>query len=220
MLRRFGLRQGSLTYPLHVPQVEGLLLRRYRHLADLQFSCWRAPPGEQSCSACRKCFALAVLALAEGVSPRAIGIDPVSALCAFSEWRVDGPRPDPGPVLSEYRTGRHHMVRALQCRPTGEVAALLADEEDPRREQALAVYSRLHTDALEVVVPPAPGYVSPFLGLVHDDLRDPLRAILAQHFEPTDEPELAAMAQRAHALAAWISAPLEHPRTWKLRGRR
>jgi hypothetical protein len=212
LLVRFGLRQGSLTYPLHVPQVEGLLLRRYRHLADFQFSCWQAPPGEQACSACRKCFGLALLALAEGISPRAIGIDPVSALCAFSDWRVDGPRPEPGPVLSEYRTGRHHMERALQRRPTGEVAALLANERDSRRKEALAVYARLHEDAMATEVPPAPGYVTPFLELVHDDLRDPLKAILAQHFEPTDEPELAAMAARSKGLTNWIASPLERRR--------
>ena len=205
---RFGLQQGSLTYPLHVPQVEGLLLRRYRRLADLQFSCWQAPPGEQACSACRKCFGLALLVLAEGVSPRAIGIDPVRALCAFSDWGVNSPRPEPGPALSEYRTGRHHTVRALQQRPTHDVADLLAEERDPRREEALAIYARMRAEALAQVVPPAPGYVTDFLDLVHADLRPPLESILAEYFVPTSEPELRAMAKRAKALTNWIAEPL------------
>ena len=114
LLSRFGMRQGSLTYPLHMPLVQGLLLRRYRALADLQFSCWQAPEGAQACSACGKCFQIALVTLAEGVSPREVGIDPVRVLCAFGDWRLDAPPSHTGPALHEVRSPRHHMVRCLQ----------------------------------------------------------------------------------------------------------
>ena len=225
MLRGFGLRQGSLTFPLHMPQVQTLLLRRYWKLADLQFSCWQAPPGTQACSACSKCFEIALVTLSQGVTPRAVGIDPVRALLASSERTLGGPPRHRGPTLSEHRSPRHHVIRALQARSTGEVASILS--ADPvtthggRIGEALAIYARLRAEALAVTLPPEPGYVTDFLDLVHSDLRQPLRSILAQHFPPTSEPEFRAMSKRARALAAWIGEPLHadrRKRSWRRGG--
>lgn len=214
VLERLGLRQGSLSYPLHMPQVQGLLLQRYRQVADLQFSCWLAPPGEQACSACEKCFLVALIALSEGVSPRHVGIDPVKLLCAFSDWSVEGP-----PIHQidaarhPFRRPRDQRVRALQRTSTGRVAEILRCDgttgNNPRLGEALAIYARLRAEALRKRVPPEPGYITDFLDLVRSDLREPLRSILVQHFPPTAEPEFRAMSKRARALSAWISEPLQ-----------
>lgn len=212
LLGQFGMRQGSLTYPLHVRQVQGMLLRRYRHAADLQFSCWQAPHGKQACSACEKCFQIAMLTLAEGLSPRAVGIDPVAVLCSHSDFSLGGPPSGKVPRLHERRIARDHTVRAIQSISTGQASALIADGAgagmDRSAGQALAIYARVRAEALRQTLPPEPGYVPEFLDLVHSDLRHPLESILAQHFPPTSEPEFRAMSKRARALTAWIGEPL------------
>jgi hypothetical protein len=223
-LEPFGIRQGSLSYPLHMPQVQGLLLRRYRHVADLQFSCWLAPPGEQACSACEKCFLVALITLSEGVSPHELGIDPVKLLVAFSDWTVEGPPIHQIDAAAHpFRRPRDQRVRALQRTPAWRVASILRDDgasvDDPRLGQALAIYTRLRAEALRKTPPPEPGYVTDFLDLVHADCRRPLESIFAQHFLPTSEPEFRAMSKRAQALAAWITAPLRPKRLARLRTR-
>lgn len=213
LLAQFGMRQGSLTYPLHVRQVQDMLLRRYRQVAELLFSCWKAPHGKQACSACEKCFLIATITLAEGLSPRAVGIDPVSVLCSHSHFSVDAPPSGKVPRMHERRSSRDHIVRALQSLSTGRVATILRGDgttgNDPRLGEALAIYARLRAEALRQRVLPEPGYVTDFLDLVHSDLREPLRSILAQHFPPTSEPEFRAMSKRARALSAWIAEPLQ-----------
>lgn len=220
----FGLRQGSLSYPLHMPQVQRLLLGRYRRVANLQFSCWQAPPGAQACSACDKCFQVAVVTLSEGVSPREVGIDAVKLFRAFGDWKLAGPpihRMDP--AAHPFRRPRHHLVRALQRTPTARVATILrlgtTAGEDSGLGEALAIYARLRAEALAQTLPPEVGYVSAFLDLVPADLRAPLEAIFAQHLRPCSEAEFAAMASRARALASWISEPLQPKRRWRMRTR-
>jgi hypothetical protein len=221
LVSRFGLRQGSLTYPLHIPLVQGLLWRRYRALADLQFSCYQAPDGARACSACQKCFQIALITLAEGISPRALGIDPVRVLCAFGDWRLDAPSTYAGPQLHETRSPRHHVVRALRALPTSRFASIVADDslarEDTRPQEALAVYARLRADALSLSVPPEPGYVAGYLEMVHPDLRDGLRAIFDQHFSPEPSREFAGILARSQALARWIAEPLQRRGRWRFR---
>jgi hypothetical protein len=209
----YGLRQMSLSYPLHMPQVQHLLLRRYGTLADLQFSCWRAPPGERACNQCVKCFQVALVTLAEGVSPTLVGIDPVAVLCAYGDWHLDAPGPYPRPALHESRSARHHVVRCLQALPTQGLAAIIAADpltrDNPRAGEAVAVYARMRADALSVALPPAPGYIGGLFEFIAPDLRERLRTIFDQYFEAADEREFEAMLSRARALAAWIGAPLE-----------
>jgi hypothetical protein len=217
LLARFGVRQGSLTFPLHMPQVLELLLRRYRSLFELQFSCWQAPPGEQACSACAKCFQIALIALAQGVSPLSAGIDPVAVLCAFAGWRPDSPSAHVVAALHADRSSRDHVVLALRDTPTARIAAILDRDErtgrNQRRGEALAVYARMRAQALVLSPAPAAGYVRPFLEFVQREIREPLRAVLAEHLDASDDPVLAAMAARSSALASWIAAPLVGART-------
>ncbi len=215
LLGRFGLSQGSLCFPLHMPQVQELLLRRYGHLADLQYSCWKAPAGHQACSHCEKCFQIALVSLATGVSPGTVGIDAVEVLCAFADWPLEAERAHRGPDLHESRSARHHVVRCLQAQSTETVEAILATDSracaDPRRGEALAVYARLRADSLWQVPPRAPGYIAGFLERVPADLRTDLRSILDQHFRPAPEPEFAAILKRSLELTDWITAPLTAP---------
>ena len=210
--RPHGLRQGSLTYALHMPQVQRLLLRRYAGLADLQCSCWRAPPGQRACNTCVKCFLSTIVALAEGVSPRLVGPDPVAVLCAHGEWSLDAQSSHGAPTLHESRSSRHHVIRCLQAASTEQVDSIIgADPEarsDPRRGEAVAVYARLRAQALARLVPGEPGYIAGFLDLLAPELREPLRAIFDQYFEPAPEREFGPMIARSRALAAWITEPL------------
>ncbi len=210
LFSRFGLRQSSLTYPLHMPQVQSLLLHRYADLTDLQCSCWRAPPDAQACNGCVKCFQAAIVSIAEGISPRAIGLDPVKVLQAFGDWRLTSPRA--GPALHATRTPRDHTVRCLQAVSLEAARAILAEgpsgDDEAELREALAVYARLRAEALTQVVPPAPGYVAGFLGLVPPDLRAPLRGIFDEHFESAPTHEFAAIVQRSRTLSDWIAQPL------------
>jgi hypothetical protein len=213
LLAQFGLGQGSLTYPVHVPQVQALLLHRYRKLAGVEFSCFRARPGQQACSECPKCLIIAMMTLAAGASPRVVGIDLVRVLCTFADFQLDAPQLAAGPVVHEFRRPGQHFVRVFQEISTSRVAALLADDprsaQDPRLGEALAIWARLRADALAITVPPPPGYIAGFLEHVPPDLRMPLKAILDKHFEPADPAEFAAILARAQKLTDWITAPLE-----------
>jgi glycosyltransferase involved in cell wall biosynthesis len=212
ILSGFGMRQGSVLYPLHMPQVQKLLLRRYPQVVGLQYSCWQAPEGTRACSACDKCLQIALVTLADGISPTAMGIDPVHVLCSRRDWRLDSQTRHRAPPLHETRSARHHVIRCLQSlRPEQLDAILEADplaREDPRRPEALAAYEQLRARALPLNVPPAPGYIGGFLDWVHEDLRAPLQAILEQHFDPADEREFAGTVGRARSLAQHIAAPL------------
>jgi hypothetical protein len=200
---------------LHAAQVQALLLRRYRPLADLQFSCYRAPEGERACSQCAKCFGIALVALGEGVSPRTVGIDPLEALMAYADWHLADP-PGGGSFVTMSGLWTARVVRVLQRRSTHEVAATLAGEPHSRVREALAVYARLRAESLAQTVQPEQGYLTAFLGLVRSDLRVPLEHILAQHFEPTSGREFTALAKRVEALTDWITEPLADRSRWRV----
>jgi hypothetical protein len=212
LLRGFGLGKSSLTYPLHMPYVQRLLVSRYGELADLQFSCWRAPEGSQACSACLKCFQIALVTLGEGLSPRAVGIDPIRVLCAFGDWPLDTERPAGWPILDDFRTARHHIVRILQQLPTDAAESVMLSEPRDRADaqlgEALAIFARLRAEALAWAIPAEPGYIGGFFDFMRPDLREPVRAIFDQHFPRAREAEFAPIVARAKALARWISEPL------------
>ncbi len=211
MLARFGQRPGSLTYPLHMQQVQGLLWRRYRHLADLQFSCWRATGQERACSTCGQCMEVALVILDEGFSPSGAGIDPIRLLC---EW---GP-PRPGystagrPILHPTRSAQDKFTRILKRLSPERVGEILAADphcrDDHRLQLAVSGYRRFQARFLKLAAPPEPGYLGGFLELVDVELRPRLRAIYDEQFEPADEREFGPMIARSRSLARWIAAPL------------
>ncbi|HEX7609518.1 MAG TPA: hypothetical protein VF380_02495, partial [Solirubrobacteraceae bacterium] len=215
LLSRFGMRQGSLTYPLHMPQVQALLWHRYPDLADLQFSCYQAPEGERACSVCPKCFQIALVMVAEGVAPRELGIDLAAALCSFGHWHLDAPTTYAAPQLHPTRRPRHHVTRILQAVPSARIAALIEADPDGSGEsagrEAIAVYERLRGEALPLELPPAPGYLGGYLELIAPDLREGLRAIFEEHFAPAPGAEFAGMVQRSREFANWVARPLGNP---------
>ncbi|MGH7006192.1 MAG: hypothetical protein ACREIP_19785, partial [Alphaproteobacteria bacterium] len=86
LLAPYGIRYGSLTWPLYSMHVQEVLWARYPDLCDLQYSCWRVGPGEASCSQCSQCLRIAMTALAAGHDPQRMGID-LEKLMAFSaDW--------------------------------------------------------------------------------------------------------------------------------------
>ena len=86
LLVPYGIRFGSLTWPLYSIQVQQLLWARYSDLCDLQYSCWRVRPGEATCSECEQCFRIAMTALASGHNPERMGIDLRKVLCHVPDY--------------------------------------------------------------------------------------------------------------------------------------
>jgi hypothetical protein len=205
LLRGFGMRLGSPIYPIHTDQIERLLWSRYPDVAELQFSCWSAAGGAQACSTCQQCVEIALLLLAQGLSPRKAGIDPAQVMAA---WVT--PHPDPHrahkPRLHSFRTPRDKTVRILQQTPAERVAEILAG--DPALEESVESYRKFRARVLDESIPPHPGYIPGFLDLMDDHLREPLRAIFDEQFTPTSDPELAAMCRRSISLSRWIADPL------------
>jgi hypothetical protein len=206
LLRRFGLRLGSLTYPLHTDQIQPFLWRRYPEVAELQFSCWAAN-GAQACSTCQQCIEITILLLGEGISPRRAGIDPARVLAEWAPRQPDLRRQN-RPRLHPLRLPRDKTVRIIQATSAERVAAILAD--DPRVEESVESYRQLRARVLnENESPlPHPGYIAGFLDRLDDDLREPLRAIFDESFTPSNDPELAAMCRRSESLSRWIADPL------------
>jgi hypothetical protein len=211
LLSGFGLSQGSLTYPLHMRLVQGLLLRRYRELAELQFSCYQAPEGQRACGECQKCLQIAIVTLAEGVSPRELGIDPVHVLCAFAEAPPLIASDPAAGTLHETRRPGHQLLEALQQLGADEVAGIIAaggQAGDPRLGAALAGYERMREEALSAGAMRTPGFIPGFLEMVDPQLRGGLRAILEQHYSVEAGEEFAGILERSQGLTRWLSEPL------------
>jgi hypothetical protein len=204
LLRRFGLRLGSLTYALHTDQIQPFLWRRYPEVAELQFSCWAAN-GAQACSTCQQCIEITILLLGEGISPRRAGIDPARVL---AEWAPRQPdlRRQQARRLHPTRLPRDKTVRVLQATSPERVAEILSD--DPHADESVESYRQLRARVLDESPLPHPGYIAGFLDRLDDDLREPLRTIFDESFTPTTDPELAAMCRRSESLSRWIADPL------------
>jgi hypothetical protein len=211
MLARFGLRLGSVNYPLHITEVMALLWRRYRDVADLQFSCWSAHDGAQACSECGQCAQVAFAILAEGQSPTTAGIDPIRLLRADAPWRTDVP--GPRPKLHETRRARNNYERWILSTPTRRVAKILAGDPNVSGgsdlRAALDFHRQLRRRERRAPRPPAGGYVSGFLELIDADLRGPLKAIFDQHISAAPEADFRDTVARSKKLARWIGEPLD-----------
>lgn len=221
LFSRFGLRQGSLTYPVHMPVVQRMIWRRYRDLASVQFSCYQAPEGARACNECPKCLQITMVTLAEGISPIEAGIDPVAVLCARADWRLDGGGSQAVKriPLHDRRSPRDHIIRCLRSASTEAVASTIGAGagDDPRLPQALAIYERLREEALSLTTPEPPGYVPGLLEMVHADLREGLEAILRQYLPADTSEDFDGMVRRAGELTDWITAPLDGRGRWSRR---
>ncbi len=210
-----GVRVGSLTNSLRQFQVQRLLAQRYADLRDLQFSCWSAELAQRACSRCGECRRIAFNLIALDLTTALAGIDLSELLISHAEWSPGGnylitdEAPEDLPSASADRAHEMQEVRCLVETTPQRVAALLERGIAPeRRQRALEVYERLHAEALKFEVEPEPGYRAGYLELVDERLREPLRRILEQHFEPAPPETYAGMLRNTRLLADWICAPV------------
>jgi perosamine synthetase len=211
-----GIEIGSLTSSLRQFQVQRLLASRYADLRDLQYSCWELREDQGACSRCRECRGIALNLLADGVAPSAAGIDLLELLNSLADWSP-GERylNVPGGSLPRERAGAAHEAQELRClvKTRREDVAKLLDHSGPSRdrERALAIFDRLRAQAVIRDPGPEPGYRDGYLELVDAELREAVRAILAEHFEPAPVDSYAQILRNTRLLARWISDPIRRP---------
>jgi perosamine synthetase len=207
-----GIQIGSLTSSMRQFQVQRLLAARYADLRDLQYSCWELQTDQRACSRCRECRGIALNLLAEGVSPATAGIDLLTLLQSLAEWSPGDRylRAEAG-TLPRERAGAAHEMQELRCLVGSgreDVARHLEGGSAEQRERALEIYERLRGEALRHSPEPEPGYRDGYLELVDEELREPVRAIIAEHFEPAPEESYAQMLANTRLLSRWITDPL------------
>jgi perosamine synthetase len=213
LLAPAGIAVGSLTTSLRQFQVQRLLSTRYADLRDLQYSCWELGLGQAACSRCPECRGIALNLIAEGVSPAEAGIDLGALLLAHADWqpgRASAP-PEMDRSLPRATAGQAHAMQELRClaaTPAERVGALLDGAPPPERGRALAVYERLRASALAQDVEPEPGYRAGYLDLLPARLREGVRAILDEHFEPAAPDSYERMLANTRTLSGWLAAPL------------
>lgn len=210
-----GIQVGSLTYPLAQFQVQRLLAERYSDLRDLQYSCWELSPEQAACSRCVECRGIALNLVAAGVSPSEAGIDMVELLHANHDWRpgtryvTDGVSPHAHPRKTVGRGLEMQALRCLAHTPAQQVAELIDGRgSESERRRALEIYSGLREQALTFELEPEPGYLTGYLELVPESLREGTRAILDEHFAGAPLKAHAENLGRIRMLSDWITAPL------------
>jgi len=215
VLRPSGVTIGSTTAALHSSQVERLLRKRYRDLADFQYSCPAVTADGFPCSACSKCFRAALCALAAGDSPLSLGIDLVKLLTAMRHWvpaaYPAGAGAHPGQMAQADLSTQ--VVRFFTAIPFSRVASelrLARPDGLTAREggRALLAYALLRRRISRRGGGGEPGYNTKFLSTVDPLARDGLESIFREHF-PADETSAAGEAfGRSDSLSRWIAEPL------------
>jgi hypothetical protein len=216
LLEPYGMRYGSLTWPLYSSHVQHLLWSRYPDLSDLQYSCWLVAKDEAMCSRCRQCLRLAVVALAAGFDPRRMGLDLEKLLKFADEWKVTHVEPPAADALpSEIGSRRFQALTADAIRRTSllHLAFLLADRRPlrvlaPATLRALAPFRRLKRRVRDVPPPPRIGVREGFCDWLDPELRERLVAIFRQHLPLEPRAEHSAIQERSAALTARAVAAL------------
>jgi hypothetical protein len=207
LLVPYGIRFGSLTWPLYSIQVQQLLWSRYPDLCDLQYSCWLVQPGEATCSQCEQCFRIAMTALASGDNPERMGIDLRKVLChvpdyvmttyAPRDWKVEAVVRD-----SVCRVSLTHLASVLA---KGRLR-VLASRETFRmlwnfyRLQLLARRAPRHRRA---------GVREAFFDWLDPELRDSVVGIYTHHFSREPRREHFGEYERSRALTLRATSFLE-----------
>jgi hypothetical protein len=191
LLAPYGIRFGSLIWPLYSMQVQQLLWARYPDLCDLQYSCWQMGPAEATCSQCKQCFRMAVNALADGHDPQRMGIDLVKMIqyAPSLEPFVDGSRAA-SPRLPQERGAERRQALVLDAvRRTSllHVAGVLARGNpwhlvSPDALRTLRTFRRLRKRARQEPRLPPLGVREAYFDLLDPDLRSSLVAIYTEHF--------------------------------------
>jgi hypothetical protein len=212
LLTPYGIRLSSTTWPLYSMQVQQLLWTRYPDLCDLQYSCWRVPKGQETCSQCEQCLRIAMTALSDGENPERMGID-LPRLLAFAptfEPLADPPAPSPGVTGAGARaasTSRRlsHMMDSVRRVSLPHLARCLARRSIRRlisREtiNLLQDFRRIRKRASRFQRPAALGAREAFFAWLDPDLRERLIAIYTKRF-PTEPHEFhVGILERSQAL--------------------
>jgi hypothetical protein len=217
LLEPAKVRYSSLLSPLWQFQVQRLLSTRYRDLQDLQFSCWRVQPQQAACSACIACWMIALNLMAADVPPSEVGIDLVRLITTMGDWRPSFDFPShsysglhPGtPSEDVARMRDAQTLRCLQAVDPDQLAAFIAEPEQPTAQAALLAYDALRGWALSIEVDPEPGYRAGFLKMIDERVRDDLTKIFDEHFQRAPEASYRETLQRSTTLANWIAWPLD-----------
>jgi hypothetical protein len=216
LIAPYGIRFGSLIWPLYSMQVQQLLWARYPDLCDLQYTCWRVGPDEATCSQCEQCFRVAMTALASGDDPERMGIDLLKVLAYAPSWEEGANRPrDPGlPRLSELDRVHRGVKDAVARVSFAHLAAILARRR-PRSLLSLATvrslrqFRGLQRRTRRLPTPPPTGVREGFFDWLDPDLRDRLVAIYTQHFPREPRQEHAVIWERSRALTQHATAALD-----------
>jgi hypothetical protein len=216
LLAPYGLRLGSLTWPLYSVHVQHLLWQRYPDLCDLQYSCWRVGKNEAACSRCAQCLRIAVSALAAGFDPQRMGID-LEVLAAFmptwpTKWTGEaGPDATPRELVS--RRFERLVCDAIRRVSLRHVAAVAA-RGSPRRFlsrrtlRLVAAFRDLRRRVGGIPPPPPIGVREAFCDWLDPDLRDRLVAIFRRHLPAEPRSAHAGVHERSAALTERAVAAL------------
>ena len=186
-LEPYGLRFGSLIWPLYSVQVQQLLWARYGDLSDLQYSCWRVEEGQATCSRCEQCMRIAMTALVAGHNPERMGIDLTRLMSYSSEWSPISPPSSSIPGIRVSQRARNVVVGAIKRTSCGQLAIIVLSAEPARlfsknTWQMIAAYRRLRNRVRELPDAPNLGVREAFLEWLDPELRDRLISIYATYF--------------------------------------
>lgn len=221
LLAPYGIRYGSLTWPLYSNQVQRLLWNRYPDLSDLQYSCWAVGPDQATCSACSQCLRIAMTALADGLDPRRMGIDLHRVLAYAPDWTpfkdrrlsVLDARSTPQEIGS--RRFQTLVLRDFALVSLLHLARLLAGGSLRRLasrqvRDSLRAFRDLRLWARQAEAPPPIGVREAFCDWLDPDLRDRLTAIYRHHFAMEPRRAHLAVFERSRMLTERATSALDH----------
>ncbi len=214
LLVPYGIRFGSLTWPLYSIQVQQLLWARYSDLCDLQYSCWRVRPGEGTCSECEQCFRIAMTALASGHNPERMGIDLRKVLCHVPDY-VTTTSPAACILPQDYWIEVAAVVRDAVCRVSlTHLAAVLAKGRIHVLASREAFRMLWNFYRLQLLARQAPRYQRPgvreaFFDWLDPELRDSVVGIYTRHFSREPRREHFGEYERSRALTLRTTSLLE-----------
>lgn len=216
LLRPFGLRYGSLTVALHSSQVQELVTSRYPDLSDLQCSCWRITETRKACSECSECKRLAWVSLSLGGSPADQGVDLVWMLNHYDRHgsRSDRERPHQPNRLAAAGF-KAQVSRAILAVSAARFAVYVLRQHpqsllDGSGWRAFWKFLNLRAAVRRENrgTLPRVGYRAGYLRLLAEPIRERLRAILADQFEPEPEEHHAVALDNLLTAIAHVKEPL------------
>jgi hypothetical protein len=196
LLVLYGIRFGSLTWPLYSIQAQQLLWVRYSDLCDLQYSCWRVRTGEATCSQCEQCFRITMTAMADGHNPERMGIDLRKVLCHAPDYVTTTSRILPQEAVVRDAVCRVSLTHLVSVLAKGKIRILASRETF----SILWNFYRLQLLARRAPRYRRPGVREAFFDWLDPELRDSLVRIYTHHFSREPRREHFGEYERSRAL--------------------